>query len=344
MALNDPQAAERLAQLLVAQTGARSGRVGQLAPLAGGAIQENWSLVAEMEGGTLAGRHALVLRTDAPSAVSFSLTRAQEFYLLRAAFAAGVTVPEPILLCEDPAILGGAFYLMRRAEGVAAGHRLVRADLDEPAREALVERLGEELARIHAIRPPRADLAFLPPVDGSVALDRIATYRRCLDGLASAYPALEWGLRWLERNAPPAGEIVLCHEDFRTGNYLVEEGRLTAILDWEFARWGDPFEDLGWFCARCWRFGAMEREAGGIGSRAAFYRGYARASVRPVVHERVLYWETMAAVRWGVIALQQSARRGADRRRALELALTAHILPELEQDILVQTGPRPNAA
>jgi hypothetical protein len=88
----------------------------------------------------------------------------------------------------------------------------------------------------------------------------------------------------------------------------------------------------------------MEREAGGIGSRAAFYRGYERASGRTVQHERVLYWEVMAAVRWGVIALQQAARRGADRRRTLELALTAHILPELEQDIMLQTGPRPAAA
>ena len=42
------------------------------------------------------------------------------------------------------------------------------------------------------------------------------------------------------------------------------------ILDWEFAAWSDPDEDLGWFCLGCWRFGAYAQEAGGIGRRDVF--------------------------------------------------------------------------
>lgn len=337
LALSEEQLAA-VGRLLAEATGAKSARMSGLAPLAGGAIQENWALEAELHGGRLDGRHALVLRTDAPAPISFSLTRAQEFQLLGAAWAAGVRVPQPILLCEDTAVIGRPFYLMRRAGGIAAGHRLVRGDLAEARRDALVEQLGRELARIHTIRPPQPALDFLPDPLVPVALDRVATYRRRLDALAVASPALEWGLRWLERNAPAAGDIILCHEDFRTGNYLVQDGELTAILDWEFARWGDPHEDLGWFCARCWRFGAVEREAGGIGSRAAFYRGYEQISGRTVDDAQVRYWEVMAAVRWAVIAAEQAGRRTVDRRRALELALTAHIVPELEQDILMQTA------
>ena len=67
---------------------------------------------------------------------------------------------------------------------------------------------------------------------------------------------LEWTLRWLEKHAPSTGETVLCHRDFRTGNYMVNDGKLTGVLDWEFAGWGDPHEDVAWFCARCWRFSA----------------------------------------------------------------------------------------
>ena len=87
-----------------------------------------------------------------------------------------------------------------------------------------------------------------------------------------AEPVLEWALRWLELRHRRPGRICLIHADFRTGNYLVDEGELAAILDWEFATFGDPHEDLGWMLARYWRFGAYEREAGGIGSR----RGLAR--------------------------------------------------------------------
>jgi aminoglycoside phosphotransferase (APT) family kinase protein len=328
--------AERLGRFLAERTGTAGARVLDLAPLSGGAIQENWRLDAELDGGVLAGRHALVLRMDAPTRVGFSLPRAQEFQVLKAAFGAGVTVPEPLLLAEDGGPIGRPFYLMRRAEGSAAGHRLVRAPMDEATREALGERLGAELARIHAIRPPRPDLAFLPVPRRPLALERVERYRRCLDELESAHPVLEWGLRWLELNPPPQGPMVLCHADFRTGNYLVHEGRLTGILDWEFAWWGEAAEDIGWLCARCWRFGAVEREAGGIASRAAFYRGYEHVAGAPVPAASIGYWEVMAAVRWAIIALQQAGRRAGDRSRALELALTAHIVPELELDILTQ--------
>ena len=66
----------------------------------------------------------LVLRTDAPSAVAASHGRAQEFALLQAAAHAGVTVPQPLWLCEDPAVIGRPFFVMRCVEGTAAGHLL----------------------------------------------------------------------------------------------------------------------------------------------------------------------------------------------------------------------------
>ena len=68
--------------------------------LTGGAIQENWLLELEVTGGNYAGHLAVVLRSDAASVVSSSHSRAQEFALLQAAFAVGVTVPEPLWLGE----------------------------------------------------------------------------------------------------------------------------------------------------------------------------------------------------------------------------------------------------
>ena len=37
---------------------------------------------------------------------------------------------------------------------------------------------------------------------------------------------MEWGLRWLEREAPQTERLVLVHSDYRTGNFLVGEGGL----------------------------------------------------------------------------------------------------------------------
>jgi aminoglycoside phosphotransferase (APT) family kinase protein len=278
-----------------------------------------------------------VLRSDAPSGVAVSHTRAQEFALLRAAFAAGVTVPEPLWL-GDRSVFGRDFFVMRKAAGTAAGHRIVKDMTLGGDRENLVERIGMEMARLHGIRPPRADLDFLPLPALAPALQGVREFRAFLDRHHTAFPALEWGLRWLERHAPQTPALVLTHRDFRTGNYMVDANGLTAVLDWEFAAWSDPLEDIGWFCARCWRFGQTGKEAGGIGSREALYRGYEAVSGAPLDRAAVFYWEVYAHVRWAVIALQQGERHVSGREPSLELALTAHIVPELEWQVLEMTG------
>jgi aminoglycoside phosphotransferase (APT) family kinase protein len=315
-------------------------QVSALVRLSGGAIQDNWALDVVVNDGDDAGEHALVLRADAPSAIAASLSRSDEFAVLRVAYGVGVCVPEPLGLCEDCSVLGRPFYAMRRIAGDASGHRLVRhfralARLDG---DALVCRLGQELARLHQVRPPGEQLACLPMPSAAPAQHRIAVYRGYLDDIAQPRPVLEWALSWLERCAPTTSKLVLCHGDYRTGNYMVDAhgAGLTGILDWEFAAWSDPIEDLGWFCARCWRFGNDEREAGGVGSRAAFYRGYESVSQVALDTPAVAYWEVMAAVRWAILALQQGQRHLSGAQRSLELALTARMVPDMELDALNQ--------
>ena len=319
---------------------ARAVRIVEAMALTDGAIQENWRLEIDFDGGALPGRQDLVLRTDAPTKVAASLSRPEEFAVLRAVWRAGVTVPEPLWLCTDRQILGQPFYLMRHIGGVALGHKVVADTSLGGDREALAGRLGEELAKIHRITPPEPGLGFLDRPAPDPARHAIKSYRTYLDRLGRPHPGLEWGLRWCEAHAPAAGEVVLAHQDFRSGNYLVDDRGLTAVLDWEFAGWGDPISDLGWFCAKCWRYSRPDLEAGGIAAREPFYRGYERASGRKVDSEAVAYWEIMAHLRWAVIALQQGARTINGGEESLELALTSRVYPaELELEILRRTAP-----
>lgn len=317
--------------------GASAVRINDIRLLSGGAIQENWLVDVNISDGPYAGLLQAVLRCDSPSAVSVSHGRAQEFALLQTVFRAGVTVPEPLWLCSDSDVLGRPFFIMRRVSGTAASHLLVKQDYSDDARRTLVERLGQELARIHSISPPQPGLAFLTSYDEPPALYHVRRMREFLDQHHTAHPILEWGLRWLERHAPTHREVRLCHRDFRTGNYMVDESRLTGILDWEFAGWSDPLEDIGWFCAKCWRFGRAEREAGGIGYREDFYRGYERETGTAIDRNQIHYWEVMAHVNWAVIAIQQAERHHSGDEESLLLALTGHIVPELEWEILEMT-------
>ncbi len=330
----DSKQIDALRTFLREQTG-KPVDISGVSLLGGGAIQENHALDISVDEETIAA----VLRCDAPSSVPDSRSRDQEFALLRAAFDAGVTVPEPLWF-GDASVIGRPFFIMRRAQGTAAGHRIVRDTSLAPDREELVRRIGREMGHIHSIAPPRDDLAFLPVPEEHPAALFIRESREFLDSYHSAYPALEWGLNWLERNMPEREPLCLVHRDFRTGNYMVDESGLTAVLDWEFTDWSQPLEDLGWFCARCWRFGqlAEDRAAGGVGSREALFNGYEEVTGRRPRGEEIYYWEVFAHARWAVIAVKQAERHISGRESSLELALTAHIVPELELHLLRMTG------
>ncbi len=329
-----------LEAFLADAAGARTASILRLARLSGGAIQENRLIDVSFSDGPWAGQHSLVLRADAPSQVAASLSRAQEFQVMQTVKAAGVTVPEPLWLCEDASVIGKPFFIMRFVAGTALGHRLVREPGLLGDREALACRLGRELARIHSITPMSSKLSFLSPPNEAPALASILQYRRHLDQMGLPSPALEWGLRWCEVHPPVFRGLTLVHQDFRTGNYLVDETGLAAILDWEFSGWGDPDSDIGWFCAKCWRFGADDKEAGGIAAREVFYEGYESEAARVIDREAIAYWEVMAHIRWGVIALQQGERHLSGREASLDLAMTGRIRPaEVEYEILCQTKP-----
>lgn len=339
MSLTNSETQDRLAGYLAGAFGAAVVRLSNLKPLSGGAIQENWAIDLEIDGGARAGRIEAVLRTDSPSSVGVSHGRREEFALLSAAWDAGVTVPEPLHLSTDLDVIGKPFVLMRRVDGTAVGPKVAKDLSLGGDREALTERLGRELARIHSITPNTHRFDFLPEPDTDAGRAELATMRRFLDETGWRRPVLEWSFRWLERHCPPPAEVVLAHHDFRTGNYMIDGDGLTAILDWEFAGWSDPHEDLAWFCAICWRFSRRDLEAGGIGSRDAFYRGYSRESGREIDPVRIAFWEVYAHLRWAVIAIQQGKRYLSGGEKTLDLGLTGRRLPELEFELLRLTAP-----
>jgi len=330
----DPENLDKLAAWLAGALGARRVVFAEAALLSGGAVQENWKLVADVEGGPREGRQTWVLRTDAVARISLSLDRAAEFGVLNAAHAAGVAVAEPIARCADADVIGAPFLIQAFVPGVAQARRIVRDPALSDFGESLAESLGAELAKIHSITPPRDDLSFLPIPMVAPARNEVARLRNALSPATEPRPALEYVLAWLDAHAPKPEPITLVHGDFRTGNYIVSEGRLGAVLDWEFAHWGDRHEDIGWIMARCWRFGNDTLETGGIASREAFYRGYRSAAALPFDESLVPYWEIMAAAKWATVAVLQGDRYRKGGENSIELALTGLMPSEMELDAL----------
>ncbi|MEM9358064.1 MAG: phosphotransferase family protein [Pseudomonadota bacterium] len=305
--------------------------VGGATLLGGGAIQENWRLDVDVADGPRAGSQTWVMRTDAAAVLSLSLDRASEYAVLQAAHSAGARAAEPIARCEDRDVVGAPFLVQGFAEGTAQARKIVRDPDLATWGGALAGDLAQQLARVHGVRPSSANISALPVPIGNPAQQEVAKFRGALDGSPEPRPALEYVLCWLNENAPFfKGELALIHGDFRTGNYLVDGGRLTAILDWEFSHWGDPDEDIGWFCANCWRFGNAHLPAGGIATYSEFISAYEQAAERKLDPLKLRYWEIMAAAKWATIAHLQGDRYRKSGELSVELALTGMMVTELE--------------
>jgi len=324
-------------QAHLTQTFGEGAELLRIVPLAAGACQENFRLDVSLPSAPEVDR--LVLRSDSGSSLPGSLGRREEYAVVRAAFDAGVPTPNAHGLTDGLLRDGCHAYFLDWADGVTLGAKLVKDSDLETARERAPRQLASALARVHGISPDRVELPLTKPDPDAISW-ALEFQRRTLDALPEAHPGLELALRWLQSHRPPIEELTLLHGDFRTGNFMVKPDGLQAILDWEFAHWGCPEEDLAWITVRDWRFGRLDRAVGGMMTRHAFFTAYEEATGRRVNPEAVHYWEVFGNVRWAAGAVVQGQRYMAGNQD-LELIAIARRTTEMEYEALrlIEVGP-----
>ena len=162
---------------------------------------------------------------------------AASYYALRLVRAHGIPAPEPIYLDEAGALLGAPGIVTRFVEG--------RQESDRRDPIAWAETLARLLVRIHDISPSEKDRQRL--FDGN----HMALYilrgdepeRRAGNHLADV---IYDTVRELRSNVSPVATS-LVHMDYWQGNVLWRDGRVTAVLDWDHASYGDPVLDVSYF-------------------------------------------------------------------------------------------------
>jgi aminoglycoside phosphotransferase (APT) family kinase protein len=283
--------------------------------LAGGASKEAWAVDA-------AGEPLLVRRAAATVMHHHTLTLAEEYAVIEAAFEAGVKVPRPYGYISD--LAGREAFAMERLEGDTIGRRIVQKDELAAARNLLPVQLAEELAKIHAI--PAVRLPFLP----EAKLERMVEE---LDEVDEPHPAIELGLWWLRENRPPERPPVVNHGDYRIGNVVVGPEGLVGVLDWEFVHLDDPVRDMAFGMVRAWRFGVPEKRYGGVGDVEPFVARYNELTGFDVRPEELDYWELAGNVAWAIGTLTQAQRHLSGRDRSVELATLGRLSAEVEYEI-----------
>lgn len=304
---------DELAGALASVLGATEVR--DVTRLSGGASRETFRFVAD-------GRPLILQRQRSGDIRDMTVEAA----VVRAAFEAGVPVPELLASSGDASALGAAYMILTAVEGETIARKILRDEQFAHARDVLPAQLGRALAQLHTIAPAA--------VPGLLAQDQVHQYRHLLDLYGEPHPTFELAFRWLEANRPAPTTATLVHGDFRLGNVMVGEDGLRAVLDWELAHVGDPMEDLGWLCAKAWRFGSRKPVAG-VGEYQQLFDAYAEASGIPVDPEVVRWWEVLGTLKWGIMCISQATSHTSGAVRSHELAAIGRRVCENEHDLFL---------
>jgi len=298
------------------------GTAHYLTRLSGGASRITSSFDLEADDGSI---RPLILQEDRGHGLAPGSRVPIEAKLLRAADELGVPVPHVVAAGAEDGLDPG-WMVVDRIDGETIPRKLLRDHRWAAARSALTAQCGSALAAIHCIDPDS--------IPGMPRRDPLGDPLPFLDGLGEVRPCLELGVRWLNINRPESDRRVTVHGDFRMGNLLVGPHGLRAVLDWELAHAGDPAEDIGWLCARSWRFGGPGR-VGGFGDLPSLLDSYRSAGGQAIDPGRVLWWEVYAAVKWAVICALQAGTHLGGSTRSVELAAIGRRVCESEWDLLL---------
>lgn len=263
---------------------ATGGQVSRWDAIAGGNRCWSWAVDVDRGQGRVEPLYLRYQPPRPPSAEPYTVWREAAVY--RALSKTAVRAPRLIAARHDhPAIL------TERAPGRADFRRLK----DPAEKQAIALDFIDTLATLHA--SPLDPTSFGLPVSATMAdavAAEIAIWRAMYAETGRCDPLIELALGWLEAHLPPAmSPPAFVHGDAGPGNFLFENGRMTALIDWELAHPGDPVEDLAWFSMRC----VMEP----VPDFAACLAAYAAATGGPVDPVRLHYHRVFVSTRVVII-------------------------------------------
>ena len=305
----------RLGAYLAKTFAADDLEIADLARIPGGASRETYRFRARYRKGRETHDRALILRRDPPASL-IETERSVEYRAYAAFFKLGLPVPEPIALELDAKPLERPFFIMSEVENCTTGG-IMNPEPYGQFREKIGKQFFENLGRIARADPAGIGLGDF---DGAKTLadcwrHEVARWERVIDeDEVEPQPIVRAALRWLKRNPPPpAQKLSVVHGDYRTGNFLFDDGGdMRAILDWEMCHLGDPLEDLGWAIDPLWANGDASRP-GGMLPREEAIAIWERTSGLKAEKAALHWWEIFASLKGAAIWIS-AAREYAEGR------------------------------
>lgn len=234
--------------------------IADFGQIPGGFSRETFSFDAVIHTDAKQELHPFILRKDPAESVAILHTsREVEHDLIEAVrLHTNVPVTESLGHQMDPAVFGEPAMIIRRAHGNPSTSDLFHDGPDVDQVDDVVRHLCESLVELH-----QTGIATLNPNGAlddprGVGIDA-SSWDSYMDSTfeyyLSSYSSLNRdpmlcilldAFLTLRRTKPRPLPLSLVHGDFNPANFLYADGKVTALIDWENSRVGDPREDLGW--------------------------------------------------------------------------------------------------
>ncbi|MFN2562176.1 MAG: phosphotransferase family protein [Jatrophihabitans sp.] len=257
---------------------------------------------------------------DVPVFPAYDLTR--QFDLIRAV-GEQTEVPVPTMFWNEPSAepVGAPFFVMSRVEGQVPPDVMPYNfgdnwlfDASPVQQRRLQDATVDVLVALHEMAPPHW-LGF-PDGAGDTPLRRHVAHTRAwydfvaADGARS--PLVEQAFEWVDANWPAVeGPPVVSWGDSRIGNVLYQDFAPAAVLDWEMAGIGPRELDVAWLVHAHRGFEDLATLLGVSGMpdflrREDVVARYVAGS--GVELHNLDFYETYAALQWGIVYLRTGAR------------------------------------
>ena len=270
--------------------------------IAVGWSHETWLFDAAWSDDVGEQRQALCLRRDPGNALlRHESDLGEQFQVLKCLEATNVPTPRAFWYEPDPAVLGAPAIVMERMPGEcpspwrSAGRDYYAAAAE---RGVLPASFTDALAAVHNVDWRGAGLDFLgvPSGGSDFALREIAKWEALIDESGHpGHPILADLIGWLRHHAPATEQLTLVHGAYRTGNVLIHQDRVSAVLDWELQVIGDPMYDVAYVLTE------LNRERtellSNVVPRDLFFERYQQATGIDIDEERCAYYQLLYAMR-----------------------------------------------
>ncbi len=171
----------------------------------------------------------------------------REYTVIAGLHPTGFPVPRPYGLCEDPGVIGAAFYVMEMVEGrtIWDGSMPGATPAD---RRAHYDAMVDTLAALHNTDHVAAGLgAYGKP--GNYFERQVGRWTKQYRAAETErMDSVERLIDWLPRTLPEQTRTSIVHGDYRIDNMIFApaEPRVIAVLDWELSTLGDPLADFSY--------------------------------------------------------------------------------------------------